>query len=134
MQLLVTPAAAAEAIGVSKRTIFAMLEDGRLTRHHVPGVRGTKVSVAELERIARGRDPEAAQLEPMSDKQRSALNAKCRTIDTQLEQDRGVAKQEIYHWASSRFGRMIDTSEGLTWQEAHEILDELEERVCSVSA
>jgi excisionase family DNA binding protein len=125
MQLLCTPQAAAEALGVSRRTIDKMLADGRLTRRHVPGVRGSKILVGELERIARRGDQDALLGEPISSGQLVALKAKSREYARHIGQTEAQVRETVLGWASRRFGREVESSKDLSWQEAHELLDEL---------
>lgn len=126
MQLLCNVNAAAEALGVSRRTIERMLSDGRLTPRTVPGVKGRRVSVGELERIAKGDEPNARLAEPMSKPQQAAYRAKCRHYSRLTGDTEAEVYKVVLGWCSRQFGRAITSTTDLTWDEAHQMLDELQ--------
>lgn len=129
--LLVTVRDAARLLSVSERTVWQLLEQGKLTRRKVG--RATRVSVQDLHTFARGgvllvpAQPVVEEPE-VSPGQLRAFHAKAGAIDLARRWQKGEAKRRALEQVRERFGLdVVPHADGLSQRQASWAIDLLAE-------
>lgn len=129
MKLLSITEAAAE-LGIGKRTVEKLLHEARLRPVRI----GRRVLLApdELDRFVRVcTAPATTAAGPVSKGQTVALHARADQLDRLAGYPRGTSKTAIKEWAVEAFGRTIESTKDLTYDEASAALDELADRIAA---